>query len=85
VPNVLTTDTVEYRSSDDEWALSVADNGVGMPTGSEAPQAGLGTGIIEALAKNLSGDIEVNDTDPGTMVTVRHINSIGASEVSPAV
>jgi two-component sensor histidine kinase len=76
---------VEYRSSDDEWALSVADNGVGMPTGCEAPQAGLGTGIIEALAKNLSGEIEVNDTGPGTMITVRHKKSTGASEISPAV
>jgi two-component sensor histidine kinase len=77
--------TVDYRSSDSEWTLVVADDGVGMPKGSEAPQAGLGTGIVEALARNLKGDIEVNDAEPGTAVTISHKDSNGANDTSPAV
>ena len=63
---------VDYRSSGDDWTLSVADNGIGMPTGEDAPKAGLGSGIVEALAKNLLGEIEVSDAGPGTLVTISH-------------
>lgn len=63
---------IDYRSSGRDWTLSVTDNGIGMPTGSEAPKAGLGTGIVEALAKNLMGEIELRDADPGTAVTITH-------------
>jgi two-component sensor histidine kinase len=71
------TIAVDYRSSGGDWTLSVTDNGVGMPTGSEAPKAGLGTGIVEALARNLAGEIEVTDAGPGTAITVRHRESAG--------
>ena len=63
---------IDYHSSGDDWTLSVADNGIGIPAGSEAPKAGLGTGIVEALAKNLLGTIQVTDAGPGTVVTVSH-------------
>lgn len=67
--------TVDYRSSSGDWTLSVTDNGVGMPTGSAAPKAGLGTGIVEALAKNLASEIKVTDAGPGTTITVTHLGS----------
>ncbi len=63
---------IAYHSTGDEWTLSVTDNGTGMPAGRDAPKAGLGTGIIEALAKNLQGRIETRDAEPGTAVTIRH-------------
>lgn len=66
------TIVVDYRSSGKDWTLSVGDNGIGMPTGSDAPKAGLGTGIVEALARNLEGEIVVTDAEPGTMTTIRH-------------
>jgi two-component sensor histidine kinase len=66
---------VDYRSSGLDWTLSVTDNGVGMLTGSEAPKAGLGTGIVEALAKNLASEIKVTDAEPGTIITVTHLGS----------
>jgi len=66
------TITIDYRSSGDDWTLSVTDDGTGMPTGAAAPKAGLGTGIVEALAKNLRGEIEVSDAAPGTAVTIMH-------------
>lgn len=63
---------IDYRSEDSTWTLCVVDDGVGMPTGSKAPRAGLGTGIVEALAKNLGSEIELSDAGPGTAVTIRH-------------
>ena len=71
------TIAVEYRSSGTDWTLSVTDDGSGMPTGSDAPKAGLGTGIVEALARNLNGSISVADAGPGTAVTISHDDSAG--------
>ncbi|WP_322516922.1 histidine kinase dimerization/phosphoacceptor domain -containing protein [Rhodopseudomonas palustris] len=66
------TIVIDYRSSGKDWTLSVADDGVGMPVGSEAPKPGLGTGIVDALAKNLLATIELSDAGPGTVVTISH-------------
>jgi two-component sensor histidine kinase len=63
---------IGYHSEGADWTLSVTDNGIGMPDGEDAPKAGLGTGIVEALSKNLLGEIEVSDAGPGTAVTIRH-------------
>jgi two-component sensor histidine kinase len=68
---------IDFRSSGKDWTLSIADNGIGMSLGSKAPKAGLGTGIVEALVKNLDGEIEVSDAGPGTVVTIRHRESPG--------
>ncbi|TAY87019.1 sensor histidine kinase [Rhizobium leguminosarum] len=68
---------IDYRSSGKDWTLSVTDNGIGMPAGRDAPKAGLGTGIVEALAKSLNGEIQVSDVGPGTAVTIRHRESAG--------
>jgi len=61
---------VDYRSDGLKWSLSVSDNGVGMPTGEHAGKPGLGTGIVEALARQLGGDILVSDGSPGTIVSI---------------
>lgn len=61
---------IDYRSSKIDWTLSITDNGIGMPVGSDAPKAGLGTGIVEALTKNLGGKIRVRNAAPGTAVTI---------------
>ncbi|MEP9380126.1 histidine kinase dimerization/phosphoacceptor domain -containing protein [Aquabacter sp. CN5-332] len=63
---------IDYRSTGSDWTLSVIDNGIGMRTGRHAPKAGLGTGIVEALAKNLLSEIQLSDANPGTAVTIRH-------------
>lgn len=44
---------VDYRSNGLDWSLSVKDDGIGMPKTPQA-EAGLGTGIVEALAKHLN-------------------------------
>jgi two-component sensor histidine kinase len=63
---------IDYRSHGRKWTLSVTDDGVGMPTGEHKAKPGLGTGIVEALAKQLLGHIRVADASPGTAFTLVH-------------
>jgi len=66
------TIAVEYWSEGSDWTLSVTDDGDGIPTGAAAPKAGLGSSIIEALAKNLDAELTFSDAQPGAAVTIRH-------------
>ena len=76
---------VDYRSSGKDWTLSISDDGIGMPFGSDAPKAGLGTGIVEALVRNLEGELTLSDAEPGTVITIRHRETAGLqTEFSPA-
>jgi two-component sensor histidine kinase len=63
---------VGYHSRGPNWTLSVDDNGVGMPNDTEAAKPGLGTSIVQALAKQLSAQVKVISGDPGTNVSVVH-------------
>jgi len=64
--------TVGYQGRGPNWTLSVADNGIGMPSGAEAPKAGLGTSIVEALARQLHAHVQVAENHPGTKVSIVH-------------
>jgi two-component sensor histidine kinase len=64
--------TVSFAAKKGDWLLSVSDNGVGMPVGEKQWKTGLGTGIIEALSKQLDASVTVLDAKPGTRVEVRH-------------
>ena len=66
------TITVEYWSRPTGWRLSVEDDGIGMPGGHETRKPGLGTGIIDALSKQLEATVAITDTDPGTRVAIIH-------------
>ncbi len=57
---------VAYAARGPNWTLSVVDDGVGMPTGGEAAKAGLGTTIVEALAKQVRAKVRVANRSPGT-------------------
>lgn len=63
---------VTYHAADAEWALSVSDDGVGMPEETADTKGGLGTSIVKALAQQLEATITVTDARPGTVVTLRH-------------
>jgi two-component sensor histidine kinase len=81
---------VDYHSRGLNWALSVGDNGVGMPADPEIAKPGLGTGIVQALAKQLGAVVSVADANPGTKVSIAHAQvpvlvSQGAAIASPAV
>ena len=61
---------VDYRADGKGFVLSVTDNGVGIAAGEGAITPGLGTGIVDALAKQLGGTVETTDTAPGTKVSI---------------
>jgi two-component system, sensor histidine kinase PdtaS len=82
--------TVDYQSHGPNWTLSVADNGVGMPSGDEKSKPGLGTSIIQALTHQLRADIKISDAKPGTIVSIAHTQiaaalSAGATPVAAAI
>lgn len=64
--------TVDYAVDAADWTLSVADDGVGMPLAPAAAASGLGSSIVQALAKQLKAAISVHDNEPGTAVSVTH-------------
>lgn len=63
--------TVDYLASGNGWTLTVGDDGNGMASEADA-KPGLGTGIIEALARQLDASVQVADQRPGTKVSVVH-------------
>ena len=66
------TITVSFASDGGAWLLSVSDDGAGMPVAQEQGKPGLGTGIVEALSKQLAATVTVIDANPGTCVEIRH-------------
>ncbi|MDB5455224.1 MAG: histidine kinase [Caulobacter sp.] len=63
--------TVDYNFNGPNWILCVRDDGVGMPAGA-AVQSGLGTSIVQALAKQLQASVEVVVEHPGTKISIEH-------------
>ena len=63
---------VTFAADQGAWLLSVSDNGTGMAVGKKRGKPGLGTGIVEALSKQLDASVTVLDAKPGTRVEVRH-------------
>jgi two-component sensor histidine kinase len=63
---------VDYHADGPGWLLSVSDDGVGMPITSD-PHVGLGSTIVEALAKKLGAEVAISDARPGTRVSITHL------------
>jgi two-component sensor histidine kinase len=51
---------VAYQANGPDRELSVSDDGIGMPDPSKNPHSGLGTTIVEALAKKSSLSIRAS-------------------------
>ena len=64
--------TVSYQAHGPNWTLAVADDGVGMPKDAASNTPGLGTSIVEALAKQLGARVKVIGSHPGTTVSIVH-------------
>jgi two-component sensor histidine kinase len=56
------------------WRLTVCDNGIGKTEGQpDKKNSGLGTSIVEALAKQLDARMELSKTPPyGATVSIVH-------------
>jgi len=63
---------VSYQRHGPNWTLSVADDGVGMPADADSATPGLGTSIVEALARQLQARVKVAGGHPGTTVSIIH-------------
>jgi two-component sensor histidine kinase len=62
---------VSYKANDDEWTLSVSDDGIGI-TPDPARKEGLGTTIIQSLSRQLGATLETKTSPKGTIVSVYH-------------
>ena len=60
------------------------DNGIGMPTGTRKAEAGLGTGIIEALTKHLGASIQVIASKPGVTIAISQNRDLNGRRGTPA-
>ena len=75
--------TVAFDVSGTDWKLSVTDNGIGKSDGVFAqPKSGLGTGIVDALAKQLDAKVETVSGPRGTSVSVTHATFRGKENSS---
>ena len=66
---------VAYEATETSWRLAVSDNGSGTPEGPlklDKPPSGLGTIIIEALAKQLDARVEIVRNPKGTTASITH-------------
>jgi chemotaxis protein methyltransferase CheR len=64
---------VRYDVDGAGWQLSVSDNGVGRGDDThEQVRIGLGTSIVDALARQLDARVEVSSGPQGTLVSIIH-------------
>ncbi len=71
--------TVAYEPAEPHWRLTVSDNGIGgLGSRSEKPKPGLGTTIIEALAKQLGARVDAVMGPHGTTVSITPCRARGA-------
>ena len=72
---------VGYQARGPAWTLSVADDGVGMPPEHAAAKPGLGTSIVQALARQLDAEVEIADAKPGTTVSIVHARAAAKDRI----
>ncbi len=66
---------VDFAAKGADWRLSVRDDGVGRPATQATRPAGLGTSIVEALARHLKATVEIASSDKGSSTTIVHTES----------
>lgn len=73
--------TVGFSANPQSWLLSVGDNGVGLPGNFAQAKPGLGTGIVNALATQLSSTVTIANANPGTQVSVTHVDAAPVADL----
>ncbi len=63
---------VRYEISGTDWKLTVSDNGVGKSDNAPASESGLGTTIVDALAKQLDAKLEMDSSAAGLTISIAH-------------
>lgn len=64
---------VSYKIADADWKLTISDNGIGKADVIAGPKTGgLGTSLIQALAKQLDAVVNTDSGPNGTAVSITH-------------
>lgn len=63
------TIVVSYKATEDEWRLKVSDDGVGISI-SPTRKEGLGSTIVQSLARQLGGAVDIKTSPKGTTVSI---------------
>jgi chemotaxis protein methyltransferase CheR len=64
---------VSYKVAETDWKLTISDNGIGKPdVKASESKAGLGTSLIQALAKQLDARVDIASDSHGTAVSMTH-------------
>ena len=76
---------VGYRKQDSDWRLSVSDDGVGRSQAAVGPaHVGLGTSIVEALARSLDAHVEIVSGGAGASTAIIHFGEDQSGDAIPA-
>ncbi|HXC53906.1 MAG TPA: histidine kinase dimerization/phosphoacceptor domain -containing protein [Rhizomicrobium sp.] len=73
---------VDFAANGADWRLSVSDDGVGRVQDATASHTGLGTNIVEALARHLKARVEIGAQAVGCTTTIIHEEHAGATAQS---
>jgi len=71
---------IGYQAHGPNWTLTVKDDGVGMPADPALIRTGLGTSIVQALARQLQARIDIAAAAPGTVISVEHSQIVLVNE-----
>jgi PAS domain S-box-containing protein len=64
---------VSYKIADADWKLTVSDNGVGkLDLSASQKKAGLGTSLVQSLAKQLDAQVDIVSDAHGRAVSITH-------------
>jgi PAS domain S-box-containing protein len=64
---------VSYKVAETDWKLTISDNGIGKPdVKASESRGGLGTSLIQALAKQLEARVDIASDCQGTAVSLTH-------------
>ena len=62
---------VAYKAAETDWKLTISDNGIGKPdVKASERKAGLGTSLVQALAKQLDARVDIASDCHGTAVSL---------------
>jgi two-component sensor histidine kinase len=76
---------VGYETDKADWKLTVSDNGRGLPKRRRSQtKIGLGTHLVEALAKQLDAQVKIDSTRTGTTVSIVHATFTSHLPISAA-
>jgi chemotaxis protein methyltransferase CheR len=68
---------VTYQIEELDWKLTVSDNGVGAdPAKAASDSGGLGSALVEALARQLRAKVEIASNATGMRVSITRVTFV---------